>query len=129
MLEQANKRELALYAWLRHLTVLAGGALTVLVSLDTGKSSTGLAHIALQTTWVSLGFGILLASVRQYAEVLIARGVTRQLISQLSEPRDSEKRGEPISVLPPKWIIWSEKGCYAFLTLAVLSMVTFAVLR
>jgi hypothetical protein len=127
----AEQRDAKLYAWLRHLILLGAGALSVLVALQPVHSATGLAAVFMRGAWISLGLGILLASVRLYAEVWTEKIKVKRLVNmRLSKPAvDGVSQNEPITTNLPWYILKAEPACYISFALAVVFLVISAVLR
>jgi len=122
-------REAKIYSWMRYLVGLASGALTIFASLQTHREH-GAAGIAQGITWISLGCGILLGSLRLYGEVAIVRGRARDWGEQLKRRwRGADDTTLPIVSNVPAFVIWSEWGCYASLVVAVISIVIFGIIR
>jgi hypothetical protein len=122
----ASDRDQKHYAWIRHLLLLASGALTALVAFRAGTQSIGVALLFLRIGWVSLGFGILLGAFCLHGEVWTARKLAELAAERL---RQGEPLSSPIVANRPARYRWAEKGFYAFLIVAVISLVTHAVLR
>ncbi len=137
LIELTDRRNEKLYAWLRHLMLLAGGALTVLVSLDAGGGSSGAALLSLRVAWTGLGAGILLGSISLYAEVWQPTSLVVNLAAKHKEHSSRQKGGGPsetmsepvVSARPPWWMRCAERGCYGSLAIAVVFLVVFAWLR
>jgi hypothetical protein len=127
----AAKRDEKLYGWLRHLILLGSGSLTVLVSLQPVQPPGGLAGACLKCAWVSLGLGILLASVRLYGEVWTAKELVKRLRTmRIEKPAiDGISQNEPISLKPPWYILKAESACYTSFLLSVVFLVISAVMK
>lgn len=127
---EMKEREEKRCAWLRHLLILASGALTVLVSLHADKASTGISLLCMRVAWVGLGSGILLGSICLYGEVWHASEMVKKMVEALIE-RDFRGIAVPenIFVLRPWWHKWSERSCYCSLIVSVVALVAFALTR
>jgi len=125
-----KEREEKRCAWLRHLLIIASGALTVLVSLHADKASTGISLLCMRIAWVSLGSGILLGSICLYGEVWHSSEMVNRMVEALLE-RDFRGVAVPnsIFVLRPWWHKWSELLCYCSLVISVVALVAFALTR
>jgi cytochrome c biogenesis protein CcdA len=134
-IELGDKRNAAHYGYLRHLMLLAGGTLTVLVSLNAGTGSTGAALWALRSAWSLFGAGILCGAVALYGEVWAAKALsiheaTRLQAEARRSPEDRAVLGGAIATgRPPWWIRASAPATYWSLSLAVICLVVFAWLR
>ena len=126
----ADDREAKKYAWLRQLLVIASAALTALVAFRAGSQSTGMALLFLRVAWVSLGLGILLGALSLHAEVWTAAELVR-LASKEARERSSSGATAPSPIVAqrPPIYRWAETFFYVCLTVAVVSLVTHAVLR
>jgi hypothetical protein len=122
----ANDRDQKHYAWIRHLLLLASGALTALVAFRSGTQSIGVALWFLRIGWVSLGLGILLGAFCLHGEVWTASTLAKLAAERL---RQGESLSSPVFANRPPVYRWAEKCFYAFLIAAVISLVTHAVLR
>jgi len=135
LFELGDKRNAALFGFLRHLLLLASGALTVLVSLNAGTGSTGVALWALRSAWSLFGSGILLGSVALYGEVWAAKTLAKKVADKLradSRPGAEKSGGFPVPVSTgpqPWWLRASAPGAYLSLAIAVVCLVAFAWLR
>lgn len=132
----AEKRDVAHYAWLRHLHLLAAGALTVLVSLQGGVDSTGAARTALNVAWLLLAAGILLGGVALYGAEWKERALLQALTEEHRKVLRRKQAGEtdavagPVSIAgKPWWIQWSEAGFLMSLAVATICLALFAILR
>jgi hypothetical protein len=124
--EAVKKRNKKYYAWMRHLILLASGALTVLVSLHSDQQLSAFPLRCMKTAWVSLGIGILLGSVCLHGEVKSSAETVRLLAKGLSGPHPGN-----ITVhvrLPARYRL-CEYVCYVSLICAVVSLVLYAVTR
>ena len=129
LVQLSEKRDEKSYAWLRYLILLASGALTVLVSLQSGKSQVGLAALCLKVAWGTLGLGILLASVSLFGETWIAREMVKQFVEEKKRRLSSDDQTPwRIVVRTPHILHWSERLAYISLIAALISLVTFAIL-
>jgi hypothetical protein len=129
VVEYGRKRDEKVYAWLRYLIGLASGALAVLVSLQS-HSQTGVSGIAQKISWVALGSGILLGSLRLYGEVWTAREMVKKLVAERKrQASQGDAIPSPIVVELPRFVKLSERLCYGSLILAVISLVIFALTR
>jgi hypothetical protein len=126
----ANDRDQKHYAWIRHLLLLASGALTALVAFRAGTQSIGVALLFLRIGWVSLGLGILLGAFCLHGEVWTASKLAKLAAQEAIErSRRGESSPSPIFANRPALYRWAEKCFYASLVVAVISLVTHAVLR
>jgi hypothetical protein len=127
----ANDRDQKHYAWIRHLLLLASGALTALVAFRAGTQSIGVALLFLRIGWVSLGLGILLGAFCLHGEVWtaskLAKLAAKEMMERLRQGESSPP--SPIFANRPALYRWAEKCFYACLVVAVISLVTHAVLR
>jgi hypothetical protein len=126
MQETIDRREETTYGWLRYLIGLAAGALTVLVALGKGFPH-GKADVAHKCAATSLSLGILLGSIRAIEEVRIARVRVTNLVANVQ----STLSGQPLAVenlsIPSRpWATFCEKGFYAMLILALISLMFLA---
>ncbi|MGD1278707.1 MAG: hypothetical protein ABR964_15955 [Tepidisphaeraceae bacterium] len=120
------QKEEKVYGWMRYLVGLAAGALTILVSLERG-TRTGISEFAHRSALLSLSLGILLGSLRAYAEVWFARGYLANLIEQKNRLLSgAERRIEPNVVKKPPLSATCEYLCYLCLFLALLFLVLMA---
>lgn len=120
---EANKKH---YEWMRGLVLAASGALTVLVSFHSDKDLAGFASHCIKTAWISLGSGILLGSISLHGDVWSAREMARRLAEGLSKQRLGN-----ITVhveLPLRYRL-STMLCYISLAVAVIALVSYAVVR
>ena len=127
ILDWAAKRDAKLTEWLKHLILLATGALSILVALQPLHTATGLAAVFQKGAWVSLGLGILLGSISLYAAVWQAKKLVKLLVKmRIDKPKSNgASQSAPISVkLHPVFRI-AERGCYISLTAAVICLVGF----
>ena len=130
----AEKRNEKNQAWLRQLLMIASAALTALVTFRTGDQSIGLSLWCLRTGWVALGLGILLGAFSLHGEVWttseIARLAGEAAKTRCSGPLGSSTSGPiPIFCTLPKRYQIAQTGFYGCLMLAVLALVSHAVLR
>ena len=125
-----KEREEKRCAWLRHLLIIASGALTVLVSLHADKASTGTSLLCMRAAWIGLGSGILLGAVCLYDEVWHSSEMVNKNVEALLQ---RDYRGIPIPthiiVFRPWWHKWSERLCYCSLVISVVALVAFALTR
>jgi len=125
-----KEREEKRCAWLRHLLIIASGALTVLVSLHADKASAGISLFCMRIAWIGLGAGILLGSVCLYGEVWHSSEMVNKNVEALLQ---RDYRGVPIPehivILRPLWHKWSERLCYCSLIVSVVALVAFALTR
>ena len=125
-----KEREEKRCAWLRHLLIIASGALTVLVSLHADKASTGVSLLFMRVAWIGLGAGILLGSVCLHGEVWHSSEMVDKNVEALLQ---RDYRGVPIPdhivILRPWWLKWSERFCYCSLIISVVALVAFALTR
>jgi hypothetical protein len=116
------------YAWLRHLLLLASGTLSVLVALRASPPTAQTPHLFLSVALASLGLGILLGAVSLYGEYRIAietvKKTGEELLRRLNNPGTADKS---FAVKAPTACIISERACYAFLVVAVISLVIHAI--
>jgi hypothetical protein len=126
----ADDREAKRYAWLRQLLVISSGALTALVAFRAGAQSVGLALLFLRIAWVALGLGILLGALSLHAEVWTAAELVRLASQQARERSSSGATGpSPVVAKRPGFYRWAERLFYLCLIVAVISLVSHAVLR
>ena len=131
-LDMARERDTRLDSWMRYLVGLASGALTVVVTLQTDKPVGLLQSTCLKVAVGTLGLGILLGSVSLYGHVFAQRGLLKNWVLDRSSRTEDEKTDEPPSPTsgPDMSLFhWSERGCYLSLTIAVVSFVTFTLMR
>jgi len=124
----AQKREDKRYAWLRHLMLLAGGSMSVLVSLRSGKHLSGFPHYCIATGLSSLGLGILFGAVALYGEVRSAQGLVvsygQEGIRRLTQP---ETPAETVGYQLPPFYRFCEVACYFLFVVAILSLVVYSI--
>lgn len=131
LLQTAQKRNAALYGWLRYLVGLASGSLAVLVSLSGTGTPGSMAALCMRGCWISLGLGILLGASALYGEVWLARALVKRLL-ELDRSRscgDTTGAGlPPAAVALPEPFSRCEQGCYLALLVAVGFLIGFAIL-
>lgn len=131
-LELARERDARIQSWLRYLVGLASGALAVLVALQKDTPLAAFPSACLRIAWGTLGLGILLGSVALYGHVFAQRGLVKQWVKDRSERAEDEALGEaPSATTGPSMRIfaWAERLCYASLIVAVVALVSFAMMR
>lgn len=126
----AEKRDEALYQWLRHLILLGSGSLSLLVSLQPLHPASGPAAVFLKGAWITLGLGILLASIRLYGEVWTRKEEVKRLETMRRERPaiDGISQNAPIVAKPPWYILKAEPACYVSFIAAVVLLVASALL-
>jgi hypothetical protein len=121
-----DRRDQALYSWLRYLVGLASGALAILVALGTGLPAPK-ASMFHRIAMVSLGFGILLGSIRLYGEVWIARA---HLDNSIKQKRQADETGtigvETLFARPIPFSKSCERLCYLCFVVALASLMILA---
>jgi hypothetical protein len=131
-LEMARERDARLESWLRYLVGLASGALTVLVSLQKDTPLAEFPTACLRVAWGTLGLGILLGSIALYGHVFQQRGLVKRWVADRG-PRavDEAPGGSPSPTTGPGMRVfqWAERLCYMSLIVAVVALVSFAVIR
>jgi hypothetical protein len=126
----ADQREEKRYAWLRQLVVLAAGSLTALVAFRAGAQSAGIALGFLRAAWISLGVAIVLGAYCLHGEVWLARELVRLVVEENKARKASGAQQPSPSVAHlPKRYLWAERLFYTALLVAVVCLVTHAVLR
>jgi len=120
-----NKREQAVYSWLRYLVGLASGALAILVALGSGLPASK-ANTFHRVAMVSLALGILLGSIRLYGEVWIARGHLNNSIKQIQQASSGVFPLEGFAVKPMPFSKSCERLCYICLVVALASLLVLA---
>jgi hypothetical protein len=123
--ERGDQREQAVYSWLRYLVGLAAGALAILVSLGSGASS-DIDRKFHRVALISLALGILLGSIRLYAEVWFARGRESNAAAQLKQALSGAIDASTLYVPPMPFAKTCERLCYVFLVVALLSLIALA---
>jgi hypothetical protein len=125
-----DKRDEKHYAWVRQLLVLASGTLAALVAFRAGVQSTGIALLMLRIAWVSLGLGILLGALSLHGEVAKASLLAKAAAAKaLEQSRRGETWTLPVIAKKPAIYRCAEWLFYSALIVAVVSLVTHAVLR
>ena len=129
--EWGNRRDERLYGWLRHLTLLGAGSLTLLASLRPDPPPTGREALFLKAAWVALGLGTLLASVRLYAEPWTESERVRRRVSILTarSSTSDDAHSVPISFRPPWYMLQAERACYLSFALGLVCLVASALCR
>lgn len=127
-MDWAKERDRQTYAWLRYLLGLAAGSLSILVSLQSAPAQ-GTAGILQRASWMLIGCGILLGSVRLSGEVRTARALVEILGKRLQASHVEPTSGGPIVPELPKLISGAEAWCYRCLALGLVALVAGAVLR
>ena len=125
--EFADRRDQTLYEWLRFIILLGSGALSLLVPLLQGHNNSS--STWLKCTWISLGIGIITASIRLYVQVLTKKQLVKKLIQLRKEypATNGISQKQPFGYNPPKPLIYCEHICYVSFMLAIVSLVVFAV--
>jgi hypothetical protein len=119
-LELADKRDEKRYAFLRHLLLLATGALTILVSLKTDSTGSSFAVWSLRLAWPALGLGILLLALALYGDIWTADALVRHRAEQL---RERSSAASPSVATRPRYYVWCERAAYAALATTVVALV------
>jgi hypothetical protein len=130
LFDLAKERDQKMYAWLRHLVLLASGALTALVSLHAGAQSTEASLLFVRVAWLALGIGIVLGAFSLHGEVWISAELTKKLGRQLSaRPADFNEQLSPVLVTLPARYKWCTHFSYVSLVIAVVALVAYAISR
>jgi hypothetical protein len=76
----------------------------------------------------SLGLGILLGALSLFGEVWTLRDQAKHLMAHISRDiQNQQATAGPIYGNRPKLFSWAERLCYLFLSIAVLSLVAYAI--
>ena len=129
--EMTARRNAKLWAWMRSVLTLATGALSVLVAFQPTATLGYYPALCLEITWILIGLGILSGSVFLYGEVHLENKQAdkkRKNIQKQMETGEAEPPGAIASELPFR-IRWCEPICYVSLSLAVITLVSYAILR
>ena len=135
LIEMSDRQNALYYGWLRQILTLAVGALSVLVSFHAGAGSTGIALAFLRLTWLTGGLGILAGAVAAFGETHQARGLVKARRQQIESVMKQTPTGGtypgigPTVVKPAWWMQYSATLCTTSLTIAVVLLVGFALLR
>jgi hypothetical protein len=78
-----ERRDAAKAAWMRHLHLLAAGALTLLAGMDAGTNTTETAQCWMQAAWVALGIAILSGGACLYGETAKYAALSMKLSEEL----------------------------------------------
>jgi hypothetical protein len=119
LIEQSQARDAKRYAWLRHLLLLASGALTLLVSLKTDTSTSSLALWSLRLAWCTLGLGILALGIALHGEVWTADALVKRRGATIAKQGYADA---PTVVRKPAIYRYSEQIAYAALATTVLAL-------
>ncbi len=126
----AADRDRKHYAWIRHLLLIASGALTALVAFRSDPPSTGVALLFLRIGWIALGSGILLGALSLHGEVSMSSAIVKDSVAKAKE---QASRGEAWTepVVSKKKAVYkvSEWLFYSSLMIAVVALVIHAVVR
>jgi hypothetical protein len=135
LIEAAKRRDTLRYVHLRQVLVMATGALSVLVALNTGAGSSGTPLFFLHLAWITGGLGILSGTIALSGEPHMATKTVRQLSAmhtaalKQAAASGTYPRSGPFAIMPAWWIRPSEVACNTSLTIALLSLVAFALTR
>lgn len=129
----AERRDAARQAWLRHLHLLAAGALTLLAGMGTGSGSTGLSQCWLRATWAALGFAILAGGAALYGETARHQALGEKLAEDIKSAMDHGSAVRSVAgtvrAPRPRWLRAAEAGFLTSLAAATICLVAFAVSR
>jgi len=129
VIDLAKERDRKLYDWLRHLVLLASGALTVLVALHPQSPVGCWPLLCLRLAWIALGLGILLGAFALHGEVWSAGALARQVGARLSDMPSQTGATLFVGTTLPKRYERARFCCYASLIVAVCSLVIYSVIR
>ena len=125
-----KRRDGLLSQWLERLILLGSGSLSILVSLRSLHHASGAEAVCLKGAWATLGLGILLAALRLYGAVWMAKTMVEQLETRLREPpaTGAGPPPAPISCRLPWYIVKAELASYVSFLLAVVLLVAAAIM-
>lgn len=133
ILDLMDRREKERQRWLRHLHLLAAGALTLLAGMDTGSGSAGLALVFLRATWGALGLSILLGGVALYAGTtrykILAEKMSEEVVASLRRGAGGALDEFDVRAPEPLWLRGARAGFVTSLTVATIGLVAFALIR
>ena len=124
--------EVARHSWLKHLHLLAAGALTVLAAMDTGSGVEGTASSFLLATWGSLGLAILSGGVALAGETTRLARIRKALLESIAEAPPGSPAGVsvPIVVAKPAFLVLVARGVFLMsLAVATICLVCYAMQR
>lgn len=130
LIELADRRDTSLYGWLRFLVGLSAGGLTLFVTLHSGGNLTYTQRLLAALSLASVSLGILAGCIALYAELYNVRTLVQKasvLVRQSSRPL--AEPAENIFSEPNKWFRRAERICYLSLSLSVLFLAAFGILR
>lgn len=123
--QEGDKRNAAVYTWLRWLVVLAAGSFAAILGLMGAKPLPLLQFFLVKTALMYHVVGILSGSIALYGEVFVARQMVKSLgmacINTLNGNHAAEPSGVNVSPLP-KIFLFSEKLCYSSLIAALICL-------
>ena len=126
--ELSKKANDAYFVWLRHILTMASGLVAILIALHKESSSSCAEHWAFSVTIGLLALGILCGSIALYTEVQSHRSLGLAVLKQLRGYRAGEKQAPGVVSNLPKVFGVAQYACYVSLSLALVSLVVYAVI-
>jgi hypothetical protein len=134
-IEAANKRNDVLYAWLRQILLMATGALSVMVSLDSSAGSTPLSKFLMHLAWTAIGLGILSGASALYAEVVLHQSIVEIRLVEYREAIRLKGEGSAVDEPGPvigkgaNWLPFALRACWFSLSIALVLVIASAWFR
>jgi len=126
-LEELSKRaNEAYFVWLRHILTMASVLVAILIALHDEKSTSAFQHFFFVSTIALLAAGILVGCLALYSEVQSHRSLGLAIIQYRRARRAGEKQGPGVVSDIPMFYKVAQYACYVLLSLALVSLVTYA---
>lgn len=126
--ELSKKANDAYFGWLRHILTMASGLVAILIALHKESSSSYAEHWSFVITIGLLALGILCGSFALYTEIQSHRSLGLAVLKQIRGHRVGEKQAPGVFSKLPRIFGIAQYACYAFLSLALVSLVVYAVI-
>jgi hypothetical protein len=125
--ELQNSRNTVYSDWLKNIVTIATGLLAVLVSLKTTKSANELEHYLYVCSIGFIGLGILLGVIILFSDIKVANLSISKKKEQLESLLDGSNK-EFDFINRPKIYKYLEYICFSCFTLALISLVIYAII-
>jgi hypothetical protein len=114
------------YSYLRWLVIIAAGAFSISFGILIGESKPVVPLIYLAKLALTLNaLGVMAGAVAVYGEVKLASGIKASQVEVIIKKLEGKHDGRGPSYILPSWLKWTQRICFMFLVLALLSWVVF----